>query len=105
MVGFNPCTLNTEKQLNTPSFGSGDSVAFDTGASTGLVLEGGTGIGLGPVVVEGVEGVEGVVEGEIEDSEETAGGFAVVVGFVAEPPVLELQTFCPSPPEALFSEG
>lgn len=96
MVGFNPCTLNTEKQLNTPSFGSGDSVAFDTGASKGLVPEGGTGIGLGPVVE--------VVEVEV-DSEETAGGFAVVVGFVAEPPVLELQTSCPSPPGALFSEG
>ena len=100
MVGFSPCTLNTEKQLNTPSFGSGDSVAFDTDASKGLVPEGGTGIGLDPVV----EVVAVEVEVEV-DSKGTAGGFAVVVGFVVEPPVLELQTSCPSPPGALFSEG
>ena len=39
VFGTSPCTLKTEKQLNTPSTGFGDIAAFDKiGASKGSVL-------------------------------------------------------------------
>ena len=39
VFGTSPCTLKTEKQLNTPSTGFGDIAAFDKiGASKGSAL-------------------------------------------------------------------
>ena len=81
VVGTSPCTLKTEKQLNTPSTGFGDIAAFDKiGASKGSVLVEDTALASEELVA-------------VVDSVGQALGFAVAVAEFSLG--LELPTFRP----------